>query len=508
MEMTAETLPDDPQELKKMILQLNGTVRNQQQKIDYLLEQFNLHRAKRFAASSEASPDQIQLFNEAESETEVESEEAAKTEVTHHSRKKPVRTALPKDLPRETRVIDLNESEKVCDCCQGPLHEMGKETKEQLEFIPAQIKVIETVRPKYSCRSCEKEAVKTPVKIAPLPATPIPKSIATPSLLAQIIINKYQYALPLYRQEALFKSHNIDLSRKTMADWVIRCGELVKPVLNSLKVHLLDQKVIHADETPLKVINEDKHKSYMWVYCTGSDSPNTQQQHKNIVLYDFHNSRAAACPKGFLGAYQGYLQVDGYSAYEQTQAQLVGCMAHVRRKFVEAKKAQPKAKIGKADWAINHIQKLYAIESRIKGLASEEKFNAREKEAEPLLKQFKDWLDKSILTVTPKSALGKALTYAVNQWHKINQYVADGELLIDNNRAERSIKPFVIGRKNWLFSNTSKGANASAELYSIIETAKANGVEPLQYLQTLLEELPKRSSGESVEDLMPWTITV
>ena len=185
MEMTADTLPNDPQELKEIIFEL-------QRKNDFLLEQFNLARSKRFAASSEISPNQIQLFNEAESESEVEAEDAPVSEVTPHSRKKPVRTSLPKDLPRETRVIDLDDSEKVCDCCQGPLHEMGRETKEQLEFIPAQIKVIETVRPKYSCRSCESDATQASIKIAPVPVSPIPKSIATPSLLAQIIINKYQ----------------------------------------------------------------------------------------------------------------------------------------------------------------------------------------------------------------------------------------------------------------------------------------------------------------------------
>ena len=511
MAMKVETLPDDPQALKKIILLQNEKLEDQSKRIDYLLEQFNLARKKQFGASSEAAPGQGQLFNEAEDEAEVEAVEPETNAIAAHTRKKPVRTALPKELPRETKTIDLDDSEKVCDCCNGPLHEMGKETREQLEFIPAQIKVIETVRLKYSCRTCEKAATQTPIKIAPPPASPIPKSIATPSLLAQIIINKYQYALPLYRQETLFKSHNIDLNRKTMADWMIRCGSIVKPIIACLKNHLIEQGVIYADETPLKVIREDKQKSYMWVYCTGTDSPNPEARHKNIVLYDFHPSRAATCPKGFLGDYNGYLQVDGYKAYEQTQAHLVGCMAHARRKFIEAQKAhrsagRPKGKTGKADWAVNHLQKLYALESKAKTFTSEERYALRQKEAVPLLKQFKDWLDASVLTVTPKSALGAALRYCMNQWNKLNQYVKDGDLNIDNNRAERAIKPFVIGRKNWMFSNTSRGATASAELYSIIETAKANGIEPLKYFQRLLEELPKRKDGDSMEDLMPWNI--
>lgn len=506
MAMTVETLPNDPLELKKIILLQNERLEDLSKRIDFLMEQFNLARQKRFGASSEVAPGQANLFNEAEQEVDSDETTVEEKDVVAHTRKKPVRTALPKDLPRETRIVDLADDDKVCDCCNGPLHEMGKETREQLEFIPAQIKVIETIRLKYSCRTCEKGAVQTPIKIAPPPASPIPKSIATPSLLAQIIINKYLYALPLYRQEALFKSHNIELNRKTMADWMIRSGSIVKPITVCLKNHLLAQGVIHADETPLKVIKEYKQKSYMWVYCTGTDSPDSIEEHKNIVLYDFHASRAATCPKGFLGDYSGYLQVDGYSAYEQTQAKLVGCMAHARRKFVEAQKAQPKNKTGKADWAVNQIQKLYALESRIKTLAPEEKYARRQGEAVPLLNEFKTWLDASVLTVTPKSALGAALTYSMNQWHKLSKYVNDGRLNIDNNRAERAVKPFVIGRKNWMFSNTSRGATASAELYSIIETAKANGVDPLKYFQLLLEELPKREAGDTVEDLMPWRV--
>lgn len=504
MAMTAETLPNDPIALKKIILEL-------QKQNDYLMEQFRLARQKRFGASSEVAPGQEELFNEAEqtadgAEAADTAEEPQTKESVAYTRKKPVRAPLPKDLPRETRIIDLAEAEKVCDCCQGPLHEMGKESREQLEFIPATLKVIETIRVKYSCRRCEKDNTHTPIKIAPPPASPIPKGMATASLLAQIIINKYQYALPLYRQETLFKNYGIELSRKTMADWVIKCANLVDPVVNRLKYHQLLINVIHADETPLNVIESDKQKSYMWVYCTGTDSPNTEAIAKNIVLYDFQNSRGAICPQNYLGDYRGYLQVDGYSAYESTQAELVGCMAHARRKFVDAQKAQPKGKTGKADWALNHLQKLYALECHIKHMSVDDKFMQRQIQAAPLLAQFKDWLDQSLLTVTPKSALGTALAYCANQWKKLIRYIEDGRLSIDNNRAERAIKPFVIGRKNWLFSNTMSGAKASAVLYSLIETAKANGIEPLQYLHRLFDELPNRGAGEGeeIDDLMPW----
>jgi len=496
----------------------NKTLRNQLASIkaerDFLLEQFNLARHRQFNASTEKASLQSSLFNEAEAEMSCASEEAAdeaplEDDSTERAKKsKPKRKALPKDLPRATRIIDIPEAEKICPCCKGELHQFSQETREQLEYIPAKVKVIETVRPQYACRACEQSHTQTPIKIAPVPASPIPKSIATPSLLAQIIIQKYQSALPLYRQEALFKQIGIELSRKTLASWMIRCADLLEPVVKQLKDRLLEQAVIHADETPLKVINDDKQKSYMWVYCTGTDSPDTSTSHKistphkNIVLYDYHPSRAAACAQGFLGDYAGYLQVDGYAGYSGLKAELVGCMAHARRKFVEAQRAQPKGKTGRADWAVRHFQKLYRIESAIKHLPPKEKLAARIEKTVPLLDELKQWLDKSANHVAPKTAIGKAVAYTLGQWEKLIRFCENGELSIDNNRAERAIKPFVIGRKNWLFSNTASGAKASAILYSLIETAKANGIDCHAYLSHLLSELPKKN--DTIEVLMPW----
>lgn len=507
--MTTEQLPDDIEALKEIIFSQRNLIQSHQseierkdQKIQYLLEQFNLLRHKQFAASSEASPDQISLFDEAEQE-QPSAEVQAQT-IAEHPRKKPVRKPLPKDLPRETVVIDLSQKEKSCDCCGGVLHEMGRETREQLEFIPAQIKVVETVRLKYSCRRCEQEGTEGQIKIAPAPISPIPKGIATASLLAYILISKYQYALPLYRLEQMFTNYGIDISRKTMADWVIRCAGLLKPLFDYLKNTQLKQPILHADETPVQVIHNDKQKSYMWVYCTGTDSPHPEDLIHNIVLYDFQPSRSAQCVQNYLDDYAGYLQVDGYAAYEHTSATLVGCMAHVRRKFIEAQKAQPNGKTGKADWAVNRIQKLYAIEGQSKGLTPEARHQQRQEKALPLLVELKEWIDKSLLTVPPKTALGAALAYTAKQWPKVIRYTEDGRLNIDNNRAERAIKPFVIGRKNWLFSNTERGAGASAVIYSIIETAKANGVNTDAYLKMLLEELPKRQQNQAIDDLAPW----
>jgi transposase len=244
----------------------------------------------------------------------------------------------------------------------------------------------------------------------------------------------------------------------------------------------------------------------MWVYCSGRDSPDSNSTANNIVIYDYQPSRAAACPKEFLQGYQGYLQVDGYAAYESTGATLAGCMAHVRRKFIEAQKIQPKGKVGRADWAVAHIQKLYRVEAMLTDKTTEEKYAVRQQYAVPLLNDFKVWLDKTSQQTAPKTTLGAAVAYTLRQWEKLTTYAQHGQLCIDNNRAERAIKPFVIGRKNWMFSNTASGAKASAILYSIIETAKANGLHPVKYVEHLLTEIPKRNADDALADLMPWIV--
>ena len=497
--MTKEinSLPDDPKQLKQIIAK-------QAARLLFLEEQFRLAQQQRFGASSESHPAQGDLFNEVEAELELIDDSAEEeSEITETTvKKKPVRQKLPKDLPREVIVHDIED--KTCDCCGNALHQMGEERSEKLEFIPAQIKVIEHVRLKYSCRACEQKNTTTKIKIAPVVPSPIPKGIATATLLSQIITSKYQYQLPLYRQESLFKQYGIELSRKTMSDWMVKCHDLFKPLYQQLKSTLLAQKVIHADETPVKVIKEDRITSYMWVYCTGTDSP-TKSVIPKIILYDYqHGSRAGACAANYLKDFTGYLQVDGYAAYEKTTATLVGCWAHARRKFMEAQKAQPKGKTGKADMALSFIQKLYRIEISLKDKTNDEKYRIRQAQAKPLLDKLYAWLNKA--NIVPKSALGIAITYSKNQWHKLIRYIDDGNLNIDNNRAERAVKPFVIGRKNWLFCNTTNGANTSAMLYSIIETAKANGLIPFDYIAHCLEQLSQNDCD--IEQQLPWNVKI
>lgn len=492
------------QNLLNRIAELEAQLTKEKARNDYLEEQFRLAQQKQFGQSAEGFDAQGDLFDEVEETTEVIEEE---TQDISYTRKTPKRKPLPKDLPREQIVHDIPESDKQCDCCGGELHKMGEDVSEKLDFVPAKVQVIEHVRPKYACRECEQSATQNTIKQAKMPAMPINKGIATSSLLSQIITSKYQYALPLHRQEAMFKQYGIELSRKTMSEWVLKSAALFEPLIHRLKHELLIQPVVHADETTVNVVNSDKVKSYMWLYCTGTDSPTVITEQKpipNIVLYDYQNSRAASCVVNYLKGYSGYLQVDGYQAYEKTQATLAGCWAHARRKFIEAKQVQGKKKTGKADVVLSLIQKLYGIESKAKDKTPAEKLEIRAQQSQPLIDKLHAWLEKNQPRLIGKTKLAEAANYLANQWPKLIVYLEDGHLNIDNNRAERAIKPFVIGRKNWMFSQTANGAQASANLYSIIETAKANGLTPFDYLMNCLDELCQPEPD--IVKLLPWNI--
>jgi len=378
---------------------------------------------------------------------------------------------------------------------------MGESSSETLEFVPAYIKVIKTIRPKYTCRHCENNEIESQVKMAPMPATPIPKSMATPSLLSQIITYKYQFGLPLYRQETMFSDIGIELSRQTMSSWILRRAALLEPLYMRLKTVLLAEPAIHADETPLNVIKAEKATSYMWVYCCGSDALGSNT---NIVLFDYHNSRRAQCTIDFLSGYQGYMHVDGYKAYESTDATLVACLAHIRRKFVDVKKLQGKKKKGKVDVVLNLIGQLYGIEKCIKGKSVEEKLAIRQSQSKPIVNTLYDWLLEHKDKIPPKSKLGEAISYGLNQFEKFQRYLEDGRLSIDNNRAERAVKPFVIGRKAWLFSYTPTGANSSAILYSLVETAKTNNLIVHDYIATCLQHIAENPND--IDALLPWNI--
>ncbi|RDH42211.1 IS66 family transposase [Zooshikella ganghwensis] len=473
--------------------------------IQWLEEQLRLSRYKRFASSSEKqSPDQVTLFDEAEQlqdETSEQESDTTATTVMAHQRKSR-KPRIPEDWPREQIIHDLAEADKVCPHDGTYLVHIGDEIHEQLDIIPAQIKAIAHVRRKYSCPCCEKYIVT-----ATKPKQPIEKSIATPNLLAHVVISKYADALPLYRQVSMFKRIGVELNRTTLANWMIQCGQLVQPLINLLAEAALAQPVVHMDETALQVLNEPgkspESQSYMWLLLTTGHQP--------VVYYHYHSRRHADVPEQLLGDYHGAVMVDGYDGYQsicqKNQLTRLGCWAHARRKFIEAQKSQPKGKAGKADQALAYIQKLYAIERQVKDKTVDERLKIRQTQAKPIIDKLKSWLNKTLQHTPPKMALGKAVHYLHNQWERLVGYLDDGAYPIDNNPAENAIRPFVIGRKNWLFANSQSGAKASANLYSLIETAKANGLEPFSYLQRVFTLLPNAQSLADIEALLPWQLT-
>jgi transposase len=472
------------------------------QRIKLLEEMLRVQRYKDYGASSEKDSGQGQLFNEAEEDALVTESETPDITVPAHTRKKKKRVSIPEDLPREDIIHDLAEADKICPHDGSELKLIGEETSEQLDIEPAKIKVLRHRRQKYACPCCEQHLIT-----ATKPAQPIEKSIAAPGLLAYVAVSKYCDALPLYRQVAIFKRIGIELDRTTLANWMIKMGALVQPLINRLSEFVNEQSVLHMDETPLQVLNEPnktaQSKSYMWVLAT-------TQASVPIVLYHYSASRSGDIPKTLLPDFTGALMVDGYEGYaaicNDNQLTRLGCWAHARRKFIDAQRQQPKGKIGKADIALDFIQKLYRIEKRHKDNNIDELFDVRQAEAKPIIDKLKQWLDKSIANSPPKSTLGKALQYLNNQWPRLIGYLDGGSRPIDNNRAENSIRPFVIGRKNWLFSSSQSGAHASANLYSLIETAKANELEPYAYLKQLFTMLPQANSLEDIDALLPWNV--
>ena len=502
-------LPDDTQSLKQIIFSL-------QQQNDYLQEMVRLLKNELFGRKSETlpvvNPNQLQLFNPSEPVEPIQSDD--EIVVPEHTRKKRGRKPLPADLPRVDVVHDLPEAEKQC-ACGVELSRIGEEICEKLDYIPVKIRVIRHIRPKYACKACEGVEDDGPtVKIAPPPAQLIPKSNATEGLLAHIAVSKFSDALPLHRQQKIFGRLGVDISRSTMANWMIQAAGCCQPIIELLQQEIRSGPAINIDESPFQVLKEpgrnDTTKSYMWVFCGGPlDAP--------VVLYQYHPTRSGKVVHDMLDGYLGYVQSDGYSGYDQLSRHQgiihLGCLTHARRKFVEVNKGRKargkqKASKGLADEALDYIGALYGIEryARADDLSYEQIHKLRQEKAKPILEQFKTWLDTYHSQVPPKSLLGKAIQYALNQWEKLVVYIDAGFLKPDNNVAENRIRPFVLGRKNWLFSGSPRGADASATFFSLIETAKANGLEPYAYLRYLFTKLPLARTTEDYRALLPKNI--
>ena len=506
------------EELQNQNAILTQTVEELTAKLNWYEEQFRLSQSRRFGSSSEkVHSEQLSIFNEAEKESRENIPEPTIEEITY-KRKKSSPRGLNKesfdDLPVETIEYDLDEDEKTCPECGNSLHKMSKEIRRELKIIPAEVVVVEHVKYIYACRQCEKENTSTPIISAEMPNPILKGSFVSPSLMAYIMNRKYTEAIPLYRQEKQFKSFGIELSRQNLANWIIYgANNWLKILYDRMHTLLLKESVIHADETTMQVLNEEgkkpTSKSYMWLYATGNYSP-------QIFLYEYQPSRAKKHPKEFLKGFNGFLQTDGYPGYNAVEdVTLVGCFAHARRGFTDALKALPKdSTIARtnAEEGLEFLNALFKLERKFKNenLSPEERHERRKKESEPLLQDFLAWLKTAEKKTLPKSALGKAIKYCLNQWPKLTAFMLDGRIEISNNKAERAIKPFVIGRKNFLFSKSPKGANASAITYSIIETAKANDLNSFYYLNYIFEKLPNIDIGnlEELDKLLPWSDSI
>ena len=483
--------------------------------VEFLKERIRLLERMIFAPKSEKIKlvdDGLQAKFSFEPETKqapTPEAEPAKTEVKSHNRRKKGKSKLPEHLPVIEKIFDIPDAEKVCACgCTKT--RIGSETSQQLQYVPSKFVVINNIRLKYSCPGCEGvESEGKTVSIAPVEPQIIPKSFATPSLLAHIIVSKFADALPFYRQSKIFLRSGIELNRSTMCNWTIRVAVLLDPMIELLIEMLLQMPVIGADETGFQVLKEENRspqaKSQMWAFRGGGEKP--------IILFKYNESRAGKVADEFLKGYKGYIQTDGYSGYgfiHRNQGQIrVGCWAHCRRKFHDSIKAAGKGvKDGIAHEAIAIIKRLYEVEREAveKCLIADEIIALRHEKAKPILDFFKQKLEEWEGMVPKKSLTGKAVTYAKNQWQTLIKYLDDGRLKIDNNGVENAIRPVALGRKIWMFADTVEGAEAAATLFSIIETAKANGLEPFWYLMFLLTELPKLKNKADFLPFLPQNI--
>lgn len=519
MAQTVAKLPDDIDALKALVLVNQQQLAAKDNHIALLEEKLRLASQKRFAASSEKAGDnQLGLFNEAEqaSSDDASPDATASDETTvvpEHKRKKPGRKPLPDHLPRMRVEHDIAEAAKLCACgCRKT--KIGEEVSEQLDIIPARIQVLQHVRFKYACRSCEGTDDDGPTVITALmPPQPIPKSNASPGLLAYIATSKFCDGLPLYRLEKMFPRIGIVLLRATMAYWMIRCGDLIEPLIERMHAVQIAHDIIQMDETSVQVLKEKgrspQSQSYMWVRRGGPpDQP--------VILFDYEPSRGGSVPARLLENFRGVLQTDGYEAYrivaKRNDIFSVGCLAHARRKFDEALKAQKKkGRGGLAKQGFDYIQRLYRVEreARERNLDADSRKALRDEKAKPIWNELRQWLDRAVGQVPPKSLTGKALGYLDKQWPRLIRVLDDGRIEVDNNGCENAIRPFVLGRKAWLFADTPAGATASARLYSLIETAKANGLEPYAYLARVFADLPAALAAQddaAITQLLPWNV--
>lgn len=524
--MDALSLPDDLKALKALLLRertererqeqlhaqavvaFSQTIQAQQQTIAQqehrIAQLLRLHYGPR---RERIDPDQLLLFDAAEiealkQELEADAAEAAAPRGSASAQAPSARSGhgrrpLPANLPREERRYELTEPERRCQCCGELRAEIGTETSEQLEFIPAQFKIIEHIRVKYACKRCQEH-----VDVAAKPPQPVEKGLPGPGLLAHTVLSKYGDHLPLYRQEDQAARHGLLIRRSTLCGWVAAAADLALPLVERMRALVLQSRIIHTDDTTVKLLVPllgRAKTARFWTYLGDRLHPYT--------VYDFTDSRSRDGPARFLQGYRGYLQADAYGGYDGIFAGSggtileVACWAHARRYWWEARTSDPP----RAHHALGVIARLYQIEAACQAFSPEQRHARRQEHALPILAEFQAWLTEQAPRLLPKSPIGHAATYTLKQWKALQRYTEDGELTIDNNLSERTVKMQAIGRKNWLFVASHTGGRRAAILYSLIASCKANQVEPWAYLYDAFSRLPTLppDQPELLDELLP-----
>lgn len=474
--------------------------------VKFYEHQLLLFKRRQFGSTSEKTDvdlHQLNLFGEEKVVPPPEPE----TEEIHYRRKKPSgkREEDLSGLPVERIDYELPESERACPECGETMRDIGVKIRRELKLIPAKVVVLEHAVHTYACRPCEQNGIRVPFTRAEAPAPLLSGSLASPSLVAHIAVQKYANGMPLYRLENGFKYDEVSISRQTMSNWVIRCSERYLEGIYALLIkHLLEESVLHSDETVVQVLREErraaKTKSYEWLYRTSGCS------RRRIAIYEYKETRSQEHPRAFLEDFEGLLHTDGYKVYHNLPPGItvIGCWSHVRRRFEGIlKKLAAEQRKGSSAWqGVAYVNALFALERDFEQLTPQQRYQQRLDKSKPVSDAFFAWV--AGLRALPKSPLGEAVGYALSQRKYLENVFLDGRAEISNNRAERSIKPFVMGRKAWLFSNTPAGARASSVMYSIIETAKENGLHPYRYLEFLLQTLPGSTTAD-IETLLPWS---
>lgn len=488
-------------EQQEQIETLSKEVEKRQSQLDRMKERLRLLLKRLYGRRSEKiDPNQLRLFeegDEVEEEIPAHATEAPDDEDARTPRKKrrlKPRALKLKDLPRVRIEHDIAPEAKLCACCGGEKHKIGEEVTEELEYVPASIFVNEHVRPKYACRKCGDGVV-----IADLPKRLIDGGLAGPGIVAQVVTAKYADHLPLYRQEAIFKRHGLELSRRTMCDWVRLAAELLLPVVLAMKRQLLKRPVILADETPVlcQTNSESKgcHKAFLWVWLSPEE---------DTLLYDFQLSRGQSVVEEYLKDFEGEVLVaDGYPGYnpcEKRGVKRAGCMAHARRYVHDALGTHPL----EASELLALIQMLYLVERRGRELElnAADLRKLRQQESCPLLDDLEAAVDRLKPEILPTSTLGSALKYIHNQWSALKLFADDGRIPIDNNASERAIRPVAVGRKNWMFAGSPEGGRRTATLYSLVQTCRRLGIDPFEYLRDVLDRVSTHPD-RLIEELTP-----